>query len=231
MNETRVYGAAAASYAAHSDKSPHNVLYERPAMRSLVGDPAGLQIIDLGCGAGSLIRSFREQGASRVVGIDSDPDLVKIARERLGPSAEVVQHNICVPLPTSWSETFDLAVASLVLHYLDDWGKPLCNIRRLLRPRGRLVFSVSHPMYDASLAKGSYFATESITEHWNALDIDVTTFRRPLQTIFDDLYTAGFRVDRILEPKPDAKMELRDPRLYEQLCRQPLFLLLDAHRV
>ncbi|WP_372497093.1 class I SAM-dependent methyltransferase [Pseudonocardia humida] len=36
-------------------------------------------------------------------------------------------------------------VASLVLHYLEDWTAPLAELRRVLRPAGRLIASVEAP--------------------------------------------------------------------------------------
>ncbi|MFE2699145.1 class I SAM-dependent methyltransferase, partial [Streptomyces mirabilis] len=40
---------------------------------------------------------------------------------------------------------FDDGVASLVLHHLEDWGPTLAELRRVIRPGGRLIASVDHP--------------------------------------------------------------------------------------
>ncbi|MCX5192055.1 methyltransferase domain-containing protein [Streptomyces sp. NBC_00268] len=32
-----------------------------------------------------------------------------------------------------------------MLHYLEDWGPALAELRRILRPGGRLIASVDHP--------------------------------------------------------------------------------------
>jgi 2-polyprenyl-3-methyl-5-hydroxy-6-metoxy-1,4-benzoquinol methylase len=51
---------------------------EWPALRALLPDLRGLQVVDLGCGFGWFCRWAREQGAARVLGIDvSDRMLVE----------------------------------------------------------------------------------------------------------------------------------------------------------
>jgi SAM-dependent methyltransferase len=64
--------------------------------------------------------------------------------------------------------TFDDVTASLVLHYLQDWGPALAELRRVLRPGGRLIVSVDHP-YAENLwhreagLKPDYLATYNYT--------------------------------------------------------------------
>jgi hypothetical protein len=42
------------------------------------------------------------------------------------------------------------------------------------------------------------------------------------------LIEAGFRIDRILEPKVTEKLAETDPKHYEELSRQPCFLCIRA---
>lgn len=60
---------------------------------------------------------------------------------------------------------FDDVVASLVLHYLEDWGPTLAELRRVLRPGGRLIASVSHRFtaYAHRDPRPDYHATTSCT--------------------------------------------------------------------
>jgi SAM-dependent methyltransferase len=230
MRNNNVYGAYSAAYALHSEVSPHNVLYERPAMRSLIGDARGLDVLDVGCGAGILMRDLLSQGAREVVGVDGDPILVDIARQKLGSLAEVTQHDICEPFATSLIEHFQLVTASLVLHYIKDWTRPLANIHAVLGAGGRLVFSVAHPSHDVAFVQSSYFCVEEITERWQTLGIDVTTFRRSLEAMFDATQAAGFVLNRILEPRPLPEMQVTHPHLYAELIKQPLFILFSLDK-
>ena len=89
--------------------------------------------------------------------------MVELAEKRAIPSASFVVADLAEPLDFLADDTFDIAVAGLVLHYLRDWVAPLRELRRVLRPDGTLVFSTHHPASDVHLAaSGSYFATELI---------------------------------------------------------------------
>lgn len=68
------------------------------------------------------------------------------------------------PLPLD-DCAFDDVVASLVLHYLEDWTAPLAGLRRVLRPGGRLLLSVNHPMVYTALKPGTDYFT--LAAHWS----------------------------------------------------------------
>jgi SAM-dependent methyltransferase len=57
--------------------------------------------------------------------------------------------DLAEPLPYA-DDTFDDVVASLVSHYLQDWGSALTELRRVLKPGGRLLASVNHPPLPAA---------------------------------------------------------------------------------
>lgn len=71
--------------------------------------------------------------------------MVDLARERLGPDAElrVADLGALRPYPDA---AFDLVVVSLALHYVEDWAAALAELRRVLRADGRLLVSIIHPM-------------------------------------------------------------------------------------
>jgi SAM-dependent methyltransferase len=55
-----------------------------------------------------------------------------------GPDTRCGTRRACLgsPLPFP-DDTFDDVTASLVLHYLEDWGPALAELRRVLKPGGR----------------------------------------------------------------------------------------------
>ncbi len=129
------YDAMAAEYSADNDEGVFNSLYERPAMLSMLGDVKGLRVLDIGCGAGKLTRELVERRAV-VTGIDVSPAMVEIARDRLGQLATFSVGDLSEPLPFE-SGSFDVVVASLVMHYIEEWTPVLKEVLRVLSPDGR----------------------------------------------------------------------------------------------
>jgi SAM-dependent methyltransferase len=94
-------------------------------------------ILDLGCGTGSLSLLAAEQG-HRVTGVDSSPAMVDLARAKLaGRDAAFLVGDAATP-PVG-EQRFDVVLVRHVLWALPDPGRALRHWRELLRPGGRLV--------------------------------------------------------------------------------------------
>jgi ubiquinone/menaquinone biosynthesis C-methylase UbiE len=137
------YDRIAKAYSAENESSLLNAYYERPAMLRLAGHVTGRRILDAGCGSGPLLAALRAQGAA-VAGFDGSAAMIELARRRLGDDVDLHVADLDAPLPFPDAQ-FDDIVASLVLHYVEDWATTLAELRRLLRPGGRLIASVNHP--------------------------------------------------------------------------------------
>lgn len=103
-------------------------------------------ILDCGMGPGRLLVELAQRGWS-VAGIDVSGEMVARARNRLPASADrLVQGSIeSLPFPT---ESFDAAVATGVLEYVDDLPRALAEVTRVLRPGG--VFVIGAPNMQAA---------------------------------------------------------------------------------
>ena len=227
------YDGFAASYSADNESSLFNAYYERPAMLGLAGDVAGRRILDAGCGSGPLAAELAARGAV-VSGFDASPAMVELARRRLGPDADLRVADLDRPLPYG-DGTFDDAVVSLVLHYLRDWAGPLAELRRVVRPGGRVLLSVNHPtVYKVFYPDADYFAVTQFSEDNTLADgreMVLTYWHRPLHAMTDAFTAAGFRLSVLSEPPaaPDTPRELFPPHLGDRtsfLCF--LFFVLDA---
>jgi ubiquinone/menaquinone biosynthesis C-methylase UbiE len=198
---TMDYDEFAEAYAADNETNLLNGHYERPAMVSLAGDVAGRRILDVGCGAGPLSAALRDKGAI-MSGFDLSAEMIQLARRRLGGDADLTVADLADPLPYA-DAAFDDVVASLVLHYLEDWTKPLAELRRVLKPGGRLIMSVNHPIvYTALNPDGDYFDVVAFSydaEHAGRTVV-YTNWHRPLQAMSDAFTAAGFRISVISEP-------------------------------
>jgi SAM-dependent methyltransferase len=193
----------------------------------------GRRVLDAGCGSGPLSAALRERGAM-VTGLDSSPAMVALATQRLGEDARLLVADLSQSLPFA-AGAFDDVVGSLVLHYLEDWTAPLAELRRVLRPGGRLLLSVNHPMVYPALNPGTdYFALAQWSDEYtfDGHTTQLTFWHRPLHAMTDAFANAGFRLSVISEPpmSPDTPRELLPPQLLGRtafLCF--LFFVLEAH--
>lgn len=117
----------------------------------------GLAILDLGSGAGDFAVSMAVCGASkgsRVTSVDFLSDALRRGRSRAATAGLSVSPLLAdltegaIPLA---SASQDRVIASLLISYVSRPDRLLAEIRRVLRPEGRLVLSA--PRRDADLSK------------------------------------------------------------------------------
>ncbi|MCE6998229.1 class I SAM-dependent methyltransferase [Saccharothrix sp. S26] len=228
------YDGLAEGYTAENETSLVNAHYERPAALALAGDVAGRRILDAGCGSGLLSLALRERGAV-VSGFDGSAGMLAQARRRLGEDADLRVVDLGGPLPYPDDE-FDDVIASLVLHYLRDWGPPLAELRRVLRPGGRLIASVDHPfainlMHRARGPRPDYFETVNRLETWTmgGQTAELSFWHRPLHAMTDAFTAAGFRISALHEPKPVPAARELFPDGFHLLDTFPSFLFFVLH--
>ncbi len=106
------------------------------AMAALL--PADWVVADLGCGTGPAVEVLAG-GIGRVIGVDREPAMLAAAAQRLSGLSNVdLRTGGLESLPIADGE-IDAATCLLVLHHVADPGAAFTEIRRALRPGGRLV--------------------------------------------------------------------------------------------
>lgn len=213
------------------DASSYNAYYERPAVMSEVDeDLKGKKVLDAGCSAGWYSKQLAERGAT-VTGIDISEKMIEAAKRRVGKEAEFIQHDLSNPLPFE-EQSFDLILSSLTLHYLEDWGPIFEEFNRILKPGGKLLFSVHHPFMDFTKFRAKdYFQTTLLTDTWEKpeVTIDVTFYRRAMQDIVN-VVTRHLTLGELIEPKPAEIMKVKEPQSYDYLMTNPHFLIIKAYK-
>lgn len=217
-----MYEPFAHAFHQHAEDSAYNAHYDRPAMLDLIGDVAGKDVLDVGCGSGYYTSALVEAGAC-VTAFDASPTLVDLAREQVGDRAQLRVADVEQPLAWIDDGSFDIAVMALVLHHLEDRVSALSEIRRVLRPGGHLVLSTVHPVEDWLRLGGGYFDRDVIAESWNA-GWDVRFWRMPLTAWCAEFAEAGFLIERLVEPQPAESMRERDPVVFDRLSKAPAFI-------
>jgi SAM-dependent methyltransferase len=164
--------------------------------------------------------------------VDREPQLVALARRRVAGRARIEVADLEQPLGFVRAGGIDVVVASLVLHYVEDWGPLLAGLHRCLVPGGRLVFSVHHPITGWLLSgMDDYHRTELVQEawDWDGEQVTAAMYRRPLSAIFGELRQAGFTIDAVDEPRPQQAADVA-PETFEILNSKPVFLFVRALR-
>lgn len=234
-------------YSEHGDVNRRYVI--DPVLFRLLGDVEGVRIFDAGCGFGYLSRLLAKRGAI-VHAQDVSKKFIGMAMEaeRKDPLGVRYRLGSIVDLGAYAGGSFDAVVSNLVLQDVRDYRKALGEIARVLKPGGRLVFSIMHPAFASPPIRGwvqeprdsnrnedrqyvkvdRYF--DRTTEAWGFGDGPrVTSFHRPLRDYFEALSDAGFVVRRLEEPVPSPEAIGERPRDFmNEYDRVPLFLILEA---
>ena len=215
---------------------------EHGDLLALLPAVAGSRVLDLGCGAGQLAHHLATTGAAEVVGVDVSERMLALAR-REWAHPRVTYRQAAIETLAFSPARFDLVVASLVLHYVDDYRGLVSRIADWLAPGGVLVYSTEHPIYTARLPGDGWvldatggrvrwaldrYADEGAREEtWFVPG--VRKVHRTLATLINGVVEAGLVVERIVEPIPSEQW-LRDHPQAGDERRRPMFLLLRARK-
>jgi len=116
----------------------------REKMLDLADLTPGEQVLDVGCGTGTLaVAAKRRMGAKGAVcGIDATPEMIARARKKAKTNGVDVRFENAVVEKLPFAEgTFDVVLSTLMLHHLGRMARQRClsEIRRVLKPGGRLL--------------------------------------------------------------------------------------------
>jgi SAM-dependent methyltransferase len=199
---------------------------------------AGADVLEIGCGDGTLARWLADQGARHVLGIDPSRRMLAIAATR---------GNSRVRLCQASAESFalapgsiDLVVSSLALHYVADYRQLVQRCAGWLRPGGHLVYSMEHPICTArdpmtgwhECGRERHWPVDNYADETPRLQSwlggQVTKHHRRLTTLINAILAAGLRLSAIDEPYPDRSTLATRPDLAEHLRRPPILIVAAA---
>ena len=160
----------------------------RQAALDLVDLEPGMQILDVGCGTGSLAIAAKQRigNGGMVVGIDPSSNMVNLAqgkaeKERVEAAFQVgVIENIDFP-----EDQFDVVMSSLMMHHLPDELKMdgLQEVYRVLKPNGILLIIELDP--------GTLSLASLIHGHSSQLSAELENLRHHLESINFDSVESG----------------------------------------
>jgi demethylmenaquinone methyltransferase / 2-methoxy-6-polyprenyl-1,4-benzoquinol methylase len=115
--------------------------WRRATVRAAVR--AGDLVLDACCGTGDLAVAARKAGAGEVVGVDFSERMLERARSK-APEIEWIQADV-LALPFE-DASFDSVVVGFGVRNVDDLEAGLRELRRVLRPEGRLgILEITKP--------------------------------------------------------------------------------------
>lgn len=127
--------------------------------------PDNARIIDIGCGDGFHLELLKDFGNEtwQVEGVDADERAVKMAHQKGLTVHQGLLENLNLP-----SETYDLAILIQTIEHLAAPPQLLANVRKLLRPGGRVVIVTDNTnSLDFSIFKQRHWGGYHFPRHWN----------------------------------------------------------------
>ena len=225
------------------NKNNANILFEKPALFSLLPELENKSILDLGCGYGENCAEFVKRGAERVVGIDISEKMLAVAA---GQNADprILYKQMPMENIRELQEKFDLVVSSLAIHYVEDYEGLVCAVYDLLKENGVFVFSQENPLNTCFSAGSRWTVDEKgnkLYANISRYSLDgerkstwfvenVTKYHRKFSTILNTLIEAGFLIERLIEPVPEKEMLEQHPEK-QDLLHKPDFLLIRARKI
>ncbi|HZI96530.1 MAG TPA: class I SAM-dependent methyltransferase [Actinomycetales bacterium] len=182
----------------------------------LLGNLAGLDVLEVGCGAAQGSRWVASVGG-RAVGVDLSAAMLASARSlRAGTAVPLVQAD-AEALPFA-DRSFDVAFSAYgALQFVADGAGVMAEVARVLRPGGRWVFSLTHPVRwcfpddpgPAGLRVGfSYFDRTPYAETGAEGAVTYAEHHRTVGDRVRELVAAGFLLEDLVEPEwPDGNAE------------------------
>jgi SAM-dependent methyltransferase len=191
----------------------------RESDAGLLGAPAGRRVLEVGCGSAPCARWLADQGA-QVVGLDLSAGMlrhaVRTGRET-GISIPLVQAD-AGRLPFADS-SFDLACSAFgAVPFVADSAAVMREVARVLRPGGRWVFAVTHPLrwiFPDDPGEAGLTVAQSYFDHTPYVEVDRwgnPTYVEHHRTLGDrvrEIVAAGLVLEDLVEPEwpPDLHRE------------------------
>jgi|GEM_PF-4024817 len=229
MTQRSAWNQASDAYNSLHEDSLSLIALATRKVSALLGAVAGLDILEIGCGAGKNCIKLARQGA-RVTGVDVSDAQIALAQQRMdeaGAPVRLLRADAAdlSPLPDG---SFDVILAIYAFQYVAQMAACLAECTRLLRPGGRLIFALDHPIraafWDEEMQEESVLPARSYFDEnplrWNFTDtgISMTSYHHTLEWWFSSLHEEGFVVSDLRElplPKgwedgPDVDEYTRD---------------------
>ncbi|MBW3615552.1 MAG: class I SAM-dependent methyltransferase [Actinobacteria bacterium] len=198
------------------------------------------RVLDVGTGEGQVARLAAVRGATSVVGVDPTWAQIEVARRRGGGPAYARAGAAQLPFGDA---AFDAVVACLVFEHIDDVDAAIAEVGRVLRPGGRFLFFLNHPLLqtpnsgwiDDTILDEQYWRIGSyLVEDCSVEEVEKNVFipfiHRPLSRYVNSMAANGLLVTLMEEPAPPPGFLARAEE-YSLAATIPRLLFLRAEKL
>lgn len=211
-------------------------------LKELLPNFKGKRVLDLGCGFGWHCIYAAENGAKFVEGIDISKKMLARAKEQT--KFTNIKYR-CIPLEDIEyeSNSFDIVISSLTLHYIENFEEIVKKIYGLLIEGGKFIFSVEHPIFTAQGKQDWYYNKNGEILHWPVdsyyfegrreaifLGEKIVKYHRTMTTYIETLLKNGFKINHLIEAQPSLEMLEKFPEIMENELRRPMILLISVEK-
>lgn len=241
-----VYDRAASNWARHEPVLLSDYT-ARPFVLEACEPIAGLKVLDLGCGEGYVARQIAARGAASIDAYDISPGMIEQAQQAeaaqpMGIDYRVGDASGDLDLPEGG---YDLVIAVFLFNYLDttQTAAVMRAAHRALRPGGRFIYTVPHPLLpffrpkqqpfwfdrgEAGYFDGRNVLFEGRIWRRDGVDVPVRCVHKTFSDYFDAMATAGFReMPAVTELRVTEAHLALDPDFFGPLKQQPLHVMFE----
>ena len=219
------------------EKIIYNDYNEVPATLSFLRNIRQKKVLDLGCGSGIYAKILKRRGAI-VYGIDISPKMIELAKKNVkGVDFRV---GTVYKLPYN-SETFDIVLASLVVHYFANLNKAFKEIRRVLKKNGVFIFSGDNPVVITTHRMkgkpreyrifGNYFKEGKLYAYWPIFGVRMPYQHFTFQTWIKTIVKNKFVIEDYIDTKTIKKAEKIDRGVYNFTSKVPWFFVMKLRKL
>lgn len=216
-----------------------------------------LRVLELGCGQGYFLKqildSTAKSASAQLEGVDVAGELLDIARTELGSGVSLV-HTPASKLTHLKDQSVDIVYSVLALQNMNDLDAVMSEVKRVLKPKGRVVAVLNHPAFRIPKQSDWYYSNDRkaqgrvvytyMSDKKFAIDMhpgqsaaglkkeETFSFHHPLQYYSKVFSKYGFCIVKIEEWLSHKESEEGPKKRAEDESRKeiPMFMMLEIRR-